>query len=86
MGLLKYKLHQNQWDYNLIAPSVIKKFATGKGNANKEAMIEQFNTDIGLNVLSMFYCKYTSPATDVVDAYYICKYQAESSEDFALSK
>ena len=79
MGLLKYKLHQNQWDYNLIAPSVIKKFATGKGNANKEAMIEQFTLDTSLNVLDMFECKHTSPATDVVDAYYICKYEGENS-------
>ena len=86
MGLLKYKLYQNNWDYNLLAPSVIKKYATGKGNANKEAMTEQFALDTGLNVLDMFECKYTSPATDVVDAYYICKYQPEISEDFILSK
>jgi len=79
MGLLKYKLHQNQWDYNLIAPSGIKKFATGKGNANKEAMIEQFTLDTSLNVLDMFECKHTSPAIDVVDAYYICKYEGENS-------
>jgi hypothetical protein len=49
-------------------------------------MTEQFALDTGLNVLDMFECKYTSPATDVVDAYYICKYQPEISEDFVLSK
>ena len=27
-----------------------------------------------------------APVTDVVDAYYICKYQPEISEDFILSK
>ena len=86
MGLLKHKLYLNNWDYNLLAPSVIKKYATGKGNSNKEAMTEQFALDTGLNVLDMFECKYTSPATDVVDAYYICKYQPEISENPILSK
>lgn len=86
MGLLKHKLYLNNWDYSLLAPSVIKKYATGKGNSNKEAMTEQFALDTGLNVLDMFECKYTSPATDVVDAYYICKYQPEISENPILSK
>ena len=43
LGLLKYKLKiECGWDYTLLAPSVIKKFATDKGNANKEIMLSAF--------------------------------------------
>src|SRR5512137_1937925 len=41
-GLLKYLLYKNGYKFSTIAPSVIKKYATGKGNANKEAMWNAF--------------------------------------------
>ena len=78
LGLLKYKLKMEcGWDYNLIPPSVIKKFATGKGNANKELMIDAFEKDTGTNLAKVFDTTSKSPVSDVADAYFICKYTAE---------
>ena len=78
LGLLKYKLKiECGWDYTLIAPSVIKKFATDKGNANKELMLSAFQEDTGVNLEILFDTKSKSPISDVADAYFICKYRAE---------
>ena len=78
LGLLKYKLKiECGCDYTLIAPSVIKKFATDKGNANKEMMLHAFQEDTGVNLEVLFDTKSKSPISDVTDAYFICKYQAE---------
>jgi len=76
LGLLKYKLKiECGWDYTLLAPSVIKKFATDKGNANKEIMLSAFQEDTGVNLGELFESSAKSPISDVVDAYFICKYQ-----------
>jgi hypothetical protein len=76
LGLLKYKLKIDfGWDYTLLAPSVIKKFATDKGNANKEMMVGAFQDDTGINLEKLFDSTAKSPISDVVDAYFICKYQ-----------
>ena len=76
LGLLKYKLKiECGWDYTLLAPSVIKKFATDKGNANKEIMLSAFQGDTGVNLVELFESNAKSPISDVVDAYFICKYQ-----------
>ena len=76
LGLLKYKLKiECGWDYTLIAPSVIKKFASDKGNANKEMMLHAFREDTGVNLEELFESSVKSPISDVVDAYFICKYQ-----------
>ena len=76
LGLLKYKLKiECGWDYTLLAPSVIKKFATDKGNANKEIMLSAFQGDTGVNLAELFESSAKSPISDVVDAYFICKYQ-----------
>jgi Holliday junction resolvasome RuvABC endonuclease subunit len=78
VGILKYKMKQNGWDYTLLAPSVIKKFATGKGNTNKEGMVGAFEKDTGVNLELLFDSSIKSPITDIADAYFICKYQANS--------
>ena len=39
-GVLKIFCEENNIEYRAFSPSEIKKFATGKGNANKLAMIE----------------------------------------------
>ena len=76
LGLLKYKLKiECGWDYTLLAPSVIKKFATDKGNANKEMMLHAFQEDTGVNLEVLFDTKSKSPISDVADAYFICKYE-----------
>ena len=75
-GALKMRLYRNQMSYSTISPSEVKKYATGKGNANKEAMYEAFLEQhkyvlelkdiMGQDTLD-------SPVTDIIDAYYICK-------------
>ena len=78
LGLLKYKLKiECGWDYTLLAPSVIKKFATDKGNANKELMLGAFQEDTGVNFGVLLDSSVKSPITDIADAYFICKYQVE---------
>ena len=78
LGLLKYKLKMEcGWDYTLLPPSVIKKFATDKGNANKELMLHAFEKDTGTNLAQVFDTTSKSPVSDVADAYFICKYTAE---------
>ena len=76
LGLLKYKLKiECGWDYTLLAPSVIKKFATDKGNANKELMLGAFQEDTGVNLELLLDSSIKSPITDIADAYFICKYE-----------
>ena len=78
LGLLKYKLKMEcGWDYTLLPPSVVKKFATDKGNANKELMLDAFEKDTGTNLAQVFDTTSKSPISDVADAYFICKYTAE---------
>ena len=77
MGLLKYKFYRSNISFHLIAPSSVKKYATGKGNSNKESMIEAFRETTGIDLLSVLDCSYNSPASDIADSYFICKYQAE---------
>ena len=78
LGLLKYKLKMEcGWDYTLLPPSVIKKFATDKGNANKDLMLDAFEKDTGTNLAQVFDTTSKSPVSDVADAYFICKYTAE---------
>jgi hypothetical protein len=76
-GVLKYKLYQKSLPVDVFTPSVIKKFATGKGNASKDLMYESFLEDTGVP-LSQFMGinkdKIKSPLSDIVDSYFICKY------------
>ena len=60
-GLLKYMLFKKGYRFFTVPPTVVKKFATGKGNANKEAMVKAAQE------------KYGYPGTDdnVADALHI---------------
>lgn len=75
-GILQYKLWMNNIPYIKVPPTVVKKIATGKGNAKKEAMAEQFEKDTGVNLKEKLQPKRLlgSPTTDIIDAYYITKY------------
>ena len=76
LGLLKYKLKiECGWDYTLLPPSVIKKFATDKGNANKDLMLDAFEKDTSINLAKLFDTTSKSPISDIADAYFICKYK-----------
>tara|TARA_B100000900_G_C20561146_1_gene708959 strand:- start:402 stop:980 length:579 start_codon:yes stop_codon:yes gene_type:complete len=81
-GVLKYKLYQKSLPVDVFTPSVIKKFATGKGNASKEKMYESFLQETGVPLNSFLGMsrqktepqKIKSPVSDIVDSYYICKF------------
>lgn len=60
-----------------VPPTVVKKFATERGNATKEMMYEQFSQDTNMDLMKLVTPDKTvlsNPVTDIVDSYYICKY------------
>lgn len=75
-GLFKYKLYEKGIPFNVYAPTEIKKFGSGKGNANKDLMIEAFEEESGVDIRAEcgIINNSMNPITDIVDAYYICKY------------
>jgi len=74
-GILKYHLWTNKINFSTIPPTVIKKIATGKGNANKEAMQASFINDTGIDIKSQLGLseKQWNPSSDIIDSYYVCK-------------
>ena len=78
-GLLKHYLYLYKFKFVTIPPTVIKKFATGKGNANKELMNQSFVEQCGLDIKNMLQLSPSqwNPSSDIIDSYYICKYGAE---------
>jgi Holliday junction resolvasome RuvABC endonuclease subunit len=74
-GLLKYKLHMSPTMlYDTIVPSVVKKYASGKGNADKQLMYDSFKEYTKQDLLKMFDMgKLNNPVTDIIDSYYIAK-------------
>ena len=75
-GLFKNKLWERDIPYDVYPPTMIKKFGCGKGNANKEMMIQAFEAETGVDIRARCGIINNSwnPITDIVDAYYICKY------------
>ena len=75
-GILKYRFWNLGITYATVPPTVIKKFATGKGNANKERMQEVFESDNSIRLKKELKQteKQWNPSSDIIDAYYICKY------------
>lgn len=74
-GLLKHKLWTQDIKFNIIPPTTLKKFVTGKGNAKKEQMIEEFTRrhfDISV-VLSLKNAN-SKPIDDLVDAFFLANY------------
>lgn len=77
-GILKDRLHRYCIPFETVAPSAIKKFATTKGNANKDQMYDSFcelypEIDLKKRLMSSS-SKVSSPISDIVDAYFICSY------------
>lgn len=80
-GLLKWKLWKSGINYSPVSPAEIKKFASGKGNANKEVMYTSFVSASGVNLKQYLESKsekVTNPISDIVDSYYICKFGVNS--------
>ncbi len=82
-GILKYVLQQNGIKVEVVPPTVIKKFATGKGNADKEKMTQAFLVDYpaARNWVQSFFPRYKdgallakSPLADLADSYWLAKY------------
>jgi Holliday junction resolvasome RuvABC endonuclease subunit len=58
----------------LIVPSVVKKGATGKGNADKDMMYEAFKKETKLDLKKIFDTdKVGNPISDIADSYFIQK-------------
>ena len=73
-GILKYRLLENDYGYNTVVPSVIKKGATGKGNADKDMMYEAFLKETKINLKKLLNTeKVGNPLSDIVDSYYVKK-------------
>jgi len=73
-GLLKHKLlFKLGKEPVIIPPTVIKKSATGKGNADKSQMHKAFVERTGVDLRQMIQPKRLlgSPTTDIVDAFFI---------------
>jgi len=73
-GLLKHKLFKANIPFIVVAPTTIKKFATGKGNANKEKMYECFTEQTGVDLRKQLDTTVEHPISDIIDAFYIAKY------------
>ena len=77
-AILKHRMWKNKVSFTMYPPTVIKKFATGKGNANKEVMYDAFvgelltPTDLKER-LTPKATKVKNPISDLVDAYFIAK-------------
>lgn len=75
-GLMKYSLWNMGVDFDIFAPTTIKKYATTKGNAKKDAMYEYWLLETGIDIrkkLNIKSEKMWNPVSDIVDAYYIAK-------------
>lgn len=75
-GIFKHSAWRFGINVVTVPPTTIKKFATGKGNANKEKMQETFINETGINLKSKLDMteKQWNPSSDIIDAYYVCKY------------
>ena len=75
-GILKYKMYQNCMPLDIVEPTKVKKFATGKGNASKTDMYAAFAQETMMDLANLIQPdkeEITNPLSDIVDAYYICK-------------
>ena len=75
-GLLKHKIWKQEKKLNIFSPAQVKKFATGSGRADKDAMYKAFLEETGLDLVKLLNYtkeKIESPIADIVDSYYICK-------------
>jgi len=75
-GILKYKIHNMGVPLEVIPPTTVKKFATGKGNSDKTAMHKSFIEETGIdlkNIITPDKKAVDNPVSDIVDSYYICK-------------
>lgn len=80
-GLFKHKVHQHPtWVLHTVAPTEVKKFAVGKGNADKNQMWQALSRGVpNLKELLKWWATekdVKSPVSDIVDAYWLARYGA----------
>ena len=64
-----------------VVPSVVKKGATGKGNADKDMMYEAFVKETNIDLKKIFDTeKVGNPISDIADSYFIQKVGYENIE------
>ena len=76
-GLLKYKMWRSRLNFSLVGPTALKKFAVGKGNADKQMMHEAFEKKTGTNLVMEMTpgsTKFGNPVSDIVDACWLAWY------------
>jgi len=76
-GLLKYKLYQAGKPVEIVTPSAVKKWGSGKGNASKEMMVDAFENQTGVDLMRLVTPDKKSvgnPVSDIADSYFICSY------------
>lgn len=76
-GLLKHKIWSNGLEFETIPPTSLKKFAAGKGNADKNVMHQAFTELTGVDLMKEMTpnakdC--SSPVSDVVDAFFLARF------------
>ena len=88
-GILKHYLDLRDITYTPVPPTVVKKFATSKGNADKYKMVDAFLKDYppARDWITKFFPRYKpgailakSPLSDLADAYFIAKYANSTSK------
>lgn len=82
-AILKHYLFHVGIEVVEVAPTTIKKFATGSGRAQKEDMYAAFEkkTEINLKGMLIPNRKLGSPVTDIVDAYFIAEFGRTQHEN-----
>jgi hypothetical protein len=76
-GLLKHKLWKEGVKFQTVAPTALKKFASGKGNADKCAMHSAFVQQTGIDLMKGLDKESKdcgSPVSDIVDSYFLARY------------
>jgi len=85
-GILKYRLARDfRIHSHLVTPGTVKKFATGKGNATKYVVTDQFVKDAGQDLYKIFSLDMAqndlSPLSDIADAFYVCAYHVSKNSN-----
>jgi hypothetical protein len=82
-GCLKQLLRAAEYNFELIPPTVVKKFATKKGNSDKDKMYAAWLDETKFDIwkeMTPGRGKISSPVTDIVDAYFILKKLVKESK------
>jgi Holliday junction resolvasome RuvABC endonuclease subunit len=76
-ALLKWKMWERGINVEIVPPTALKKWATGKGNADKDRMHDAFQKETGVNlwkIMTPDKKNVESPTADIVDAWALCKW------------